>query len=426
MKKLSLKINRIEGEIIPPADKSITHRAIILGALAKKGLRINRALISGDTLSTVDCFRKLGKEITIKGNDIYVAPGPLKEPIEILNCQNSGTTARLLAGLLSAQPFYSVIDGDNSLRQRPMKRIVGPLSMMGARIFGRQEGAFLPISIKGGELQAIDYELPVASAQVKSAILLAGLFTEGQTTVREKIKSRDHLERMLKYFGQEISLEEKTVKIRGKKKIELEGGEIAVPGDISSAAFLITAAVLVSKSRLIVRQVNYNPTRIGFIKKLLQMGARLSVLNLKEEYNEEVADLEVKFSELKAVEITAEEVPALIDEIPLFALLATQAIGISRISGAKELRYKECDRLRALYLNLRKMGARIEEQEDGLIIEGPTRLKGAEVQSFNDHRIAMTMIIAALIAEGEMSLDILDCIQISYPEFRQHLLTICH
>ncbi len=424
MKKLSLKINRIEGEIIPPADKSITHRAIIIGALAKKGLRINRALISGDTLSTVDCFRKLGKEITIKGNDIYVAPGPLKEPIEILNCQNSGTTARLLAGLLSAQPFYSVIDGDSSLRQRPMKRVVEPLSMMGARIFGRQEGSFLPLSLKGGELQAIDYELPVASAQVKSAILLAGLFAEGQTTVREKIKSRDHLERMLKYFGQEIILEEKAVKICGKN--EIEGGEVAVPGDISSAAFLITAAVLIPRSRLIVWQVNFNPTRIGFIKKLLQMGARLSVLNLKEEYNEEVADLEVKFSELKAVEINAEEVPALVDEIPLIALLATQAIGISRISGAEELRYKECDRLHALYLNLQKMGARVEEQDDGLIIEGPTKLKGAEVQSFNDHRIAMTMIIAALIAEGEMSLDSLDCIQISYPEFRQHLLTICH
>jgi 3-phosphoshikimate 1-carboxyvinyltransferase len=424
MKKLSQKINRIEGEINPPADKSITHRAVIIGALAKKGLRINRALISGDTLSTVDCFRKLAKEITIKGNEIYVSPGPLKEPLDILNCQNSGTTARLLAGLLAAQPFFSVIDGDSSLRQRPMKRIVEPLSLMGARIFGRQEGSFLPLSIKGGELQAIDYELPVASAQVKSAILLAGLFARGQTTVREKIKTRDHLERMLQYFGQEISLEEKAVKIRGKN--EIEGGEVAVPGDISSAAFLITAAVLIPRSRLIVRQVNFNPTRTGFIKKLVQMGARLSVLNLREEYNEEVADLEVRFSELKAVEITAEEVPSLVDEIPLIALLATQAEGVTRIRGAKELRYKECDRLHALYLNLRRMGARIEEQEDGLIIEGPTRLKGAEGQSFNDHRLAMTLVIAALIAEGETSVDNLDCIQISYPEFWQHLKAISH
>ena len=424
MKKLSQKINRIEGEINPPADKSITHRAIIIGALAKKGLRINRALISGDTLSTVDCFRKLSKEITIKGNEIYVSPGLLKEPLDILNCQNSGTTARLLAGLLAAQPFFSVIDGDSSLRQRPMKRIVEPLSLMGARIFGRQEGSFLPLSIKGGELQAIDYELPVASAQVKSAILLAGLFARGQTTVREKIKTRDHLERMLQYFGQEISLEEKAVKIRGKN--EIEGGEVAVPGDISSAAFLITAAVLIPRSRLIVRQVNFNPTRTGFIKKLVQMGARLSVLNLREEYNEEVADLKVRSSELKSVEITAEEVPSLVDEIPLIALLATQAEGVTRIRGAKELRYKECDRLHALYLNLRKMGAKIEEQEDGLIIEGPTRLKGAEVQSFNDHRLAMTLIIAALIAEGEMSVDNLDCIQISYPEFWQHLKALSH
>jgi len=424
MKKLSQKINRIEGEINPPADKSITHRAVIIGALAKKGLRINRALISGDTLSTVDCFRKLAKEITIKGNEIYVSPGLLKEPLDILNCQNSGTTARLLAGLLAAQPFFSVIDGDSSLRQRPMKRIVEPLSLMGARIFGRQEGSFLPLSIKGGELQAIDYELPVASAQVKSAILLAGLFARGQTTVREKIKTRDHLERMLQYFGQEISLEEKAVKIRGKN--EIEGGEVAVPGDISSAAFLITAAVLIPRSRLIVRQVNFNPTRTGFIKKLVQMGARLSVLNLREEYNEEVADLKVRSSELKAVEITAEEVPSLVDEIPLIALLATQAEGVTRIRGAKELRYKECDRLHALYLNLRRMGARIEEQEDGLIIEGPTRLKGAEGQSFNDHRLAMTLVIAALIAEGETSVDNLDCIQISYPEFWQHLKAISH
>ena len=424
MKKLSQKINRIEGEINPPADKSITHRAIIIGALAKKGLRINRALISGDTLSTVGCFRKLAKEITIKGNEIYVSPGPLKEPLDILNCQNSGTTARLLAGLLAAQPFFSVINGDSSLRQRPMKRIVEPLSLMGARIFGRQEDSFLPLSIKGGELQAIDYELPVASAQVKSAILLAGLFARGQTTVREKIKTRDHLERMLQYFGQEISLEEKAVKIRGKN--EIEGGEVAIPGDISSAAFLITAAVLIPRSRLIVRQVNFNPTRTGFIKKLVQMGASLSVLNLREEYNEEVADLKVRSSELKAVEITAEEVPSLVDEIPLIALLATQAEGVTRIRGAKELRYKECDRLHALYLNLRKMGARIEEQEDGLIIEGPTRLKGAGVQSFNDHRLAMTLVIAALIAEGETSVDNLDCIQISYPEFWQHLKALSH
>ncbi|MGB9863961.1 MAG: 3-phosphoshikimate 1-carboxyvinyltransferase [Candidatus Saccharicenans sp.] len=424
MKKLSLRIKRIEGEIIPPSDKSITHRAIIVGALARQGFKIKRALVSGDTLATIDCLRRLGKEITVKGQDILVSPGPLREPSDFLDCRNSGTTARLLAGLLAAHPFYSVLDGDNSLRQRPMKRIVEPLSLMGARIFGRQNDSLLPLSLKGGGLRGIDYELPVASSQVKSALILAGLLAEGETVIRERIKTRDHLERMLRYLGIDIKDENDSIKIHSGQRIE--GGSIIVPGDISSAAFLIALAVIVPGSHLVVRQVNFNPTRTGFINILERMGARLTVLNLEKNFNEEIADLEVRAGELNAVDITASEVPSMVDELPLIALLATQARGLTRITGAKELRHKECDRLKALAVNFKKMGAAIEELDDGLIIEGPNRLKGAKVSSFNDHRIAMTMAVAAAIAEGEVWIDDDDCIQVSYPNFWSHITAISH
>ncbi|MGC9056419.1 MAG: 3-phosphoshikimate 1-carboxyvinyltransferase [Candidatus Saccharicenans sp.] len=424
MKKLSLGIKRIEGEIIPPSDKSITHRAILVGSLANKGFRIKRALISADILSTVNCLRSLGKDIRIEGCEIHIIKGNLREASGILDCGNSGTTARLLAGLLAAQPFYSVLDGDDSLRRRPMKRIVEPLRLMGAQIFGRQDDSFLPLSLRGGYLHGVDYELPVASSQVKSALILAGLLAEGTTIIREKIKTRDHLERMLQYLGVELNCENNSIRVRPQEKVD--SGEITVPGDISSAAFLISAAVMLPNSHLVIRRVNFNPTRIGFIKVLDKMGARLSILSLENKFNEEIADLEVKTSELKAVEIEASDIPSLVDEIPLIALLATQAHGLTKITGAKELRYKECDRLHAIWVNLKRMGAKVVELEDGLVIEGPTKLKGAKVESFNDHRIAMTMAVAATVAGGEVWIDQDDCLKISYPYFWEHFMAVSH
>lgn len=424
MKMPFSKGQKLTGEIIPPPDKSITHRALMVGAISRKGVRIKNPLISGDTLSTVDCLRKLGKSLTMNPKEIIIKPGQLKEPRDILFCGNSGTTARLLSGILSGQKFFSVIDGDDSLKRRPMKRVVEPLRRMGAIIFGRENDSLLPISIKGNELHGHEFELTVPSAQVKSAVILAALLAEGKTTIKEKIKSRDHLERMLEWFGVNLEVQGNIITVDGSSQIE--GGEITVPGDISSAAFLIGAAVLVPGSHIVVREVGYNPTRTGFIRVLQRMGAKISVLKMKEQAKEEVADLEIKSSSLKATEVTKEEIPSLIDEIPLIALLATQAEGVTRITGASELRHKESDRIKAICENLKKMGAKIEELRDGIIIEGPTLLRGNQVSSFGDHRIAMTFAVASLITRGETWIEGFDSVQISYPEFIRDLSTLCH
>lgn len=424
MKMPFSKGQKLTGEIIPPPDKSITHRALMVGAISRKGVRIKNPLISGDTLSTVDCLRKLGKSLTMNPKEIIIKPGQLKEPRDILYCGNSGTTARLLSGILSGQKFFSVIDGDDSLKRRPMKRVVEPLRRMGAIIFGRENDSLLPISIKGNELHGHEFELTVPSAQVKSAVILAALLAEGKTTIKEKIKSRDHLERMLEWFGVNLEVQGNIITVDGSSQIE--GGEITVPGDISSAAFLIGAAVLVPGSHIVVREVGYNPTRTGFIRVLQRMGAKISVLKMKEQAKEEVADLEIKSSSLKATEVTKEEIPSLIDEIPLIALLATQAEGVTRITGASELRHKESDRIKAMCENLKKMGAKIEELRDGIIIEGPTLLRGNQVSSFGDHRIAMTFAVASLITRGETWIEGFDSVQISYPEFIRDLSTLCH
>lgn len=422
MKMPVFRGNGLSGEIVPPPDKSITHRALLVGAISRKGIRIVNPLVAGDTYSTIDCLHKLGKNLVLNPGEIIIEPGSMVEAREILYCGNSGTTARLLSGILSAQNFFSVIDGDDSLKQRPMKRVVEPLRKMGAKIFGRAEDSLLPLSIKGGPLQGLVFELDVPSAQVKSAIILAALSAEGTTVVKEKIKARDHLEKMLRSLGVDLKIQDKTITVEGKSQVE--GGEIAVPGDFSSAAFLISAAILVPGSRVIIKDVGFNPTRIGFIKVLERMGAKLSVLNLKSQGLEEVADLEVRSGPLKATEITEEEIPSLIDEIPLLALLATQAEGITRITGAGELRHKETDRIRAMGENLRKMGARVEEPENGLVIEGPTPLEGNQLISYGDHRIAMTLSIASVIARGETYIDGFESIKISYPNFLKDLSSL--
>lgn len=416
MKMRVSKVEKIKGRYLPPPDKSITHRAVMVGALAVRGFKVRNPLISDDIFSTVRCLRLLGKSIEVGGKEIRIESGEFREPEEILDCGNSGTTARLLAGILAGQPFLSVLHGDSSLRTRPMSRVVEPLRSMGALILGRKGGNLLPLTIKGGELHGIDFQMPVASAQVKSAVILAGMKAQGMTVVRESIRSRDHLERMLSWLGTGIIMEEGIITISGNTIIE--GGEISVCGDFSSAAFFIAGALLIPGSELIIENVNLNPTRTGLLDVLKRMGGRVEILDIKSSCGEEVGTLRVSHSLLKSTEIQGREIPVLIDEVPLIVLLATQAEGTTIISGAGELRYKETDRLKAMALNLREMGANIEEKEDGLIITGPVKLRPARLRSFGDHRIAMTMAVAsALVADGYSEIEDFQCVSISYPDF---------
>ncbi|MGQ9617928.1 MAG: 3-phosphoshikimate 1-carboxyvinyltransferase [Candidatus Aminicenantia bacterium] len=414
---------KLRGRIKPPPDKSITHRALILGSISEDGIKIKNPLISGDTLSTIKCLLALGKNIKIEEKEIFIEPGDFKEPKEVLYCGNSGTTTRLLAGLLSGKSFFSVLDGDSSLKNRPMGRVVEPLRKMGAQIYGRGFNSYLPIAIKGGNLKGIEFDLNIPSAQVKSAIIISALFAEGESIIKENFKSRDHTERMLSWLGVDLEINGEKIKVYGSRKVR--GGEMDVPADISSASFFIGGAVILKGSHIIVENVGLNPTRTGLLKVLQNMGANLKILNLKNQCNEEVGDVEVKYSQLKSVEIKAEMIPSLIDEIPILALVATQADGITKIEGAKELRYKESDRVRSICDSLRKMGAKIEEMDDGMIIEGPSPLKGCYLKSYEDHRIAMTLSIASLLAKGETSIDGFEWIEISYPNFLNDLLSLC-
>jgi 3-phosphoshikimate 1-carboxyvinyltransferase len=423
MKIPNFDFERIEGRLKPPPDKSITHRALIIGSISEKTIIIRNPLLSGDTISTMNCLLKLGKEIEKKGKEIEIKPGKIKEPEEILYCGNSGTTARLLSGLLSGHDFFSVLDGDSSLRKRPMGRIVEPLREMGAIIHARGKDSVLPMAIKGGNLRGINYELKIPSAQVKSAIILSAIFADGETVIKENLKSRDHTERMLKWLGADITVEDKMIKIEGGSKIS--DGEITVPGDISSASFFICGATLVKGSKIVIENVGLNPTRTGILEILKRMGASIKILDLRKQCNEEIGEIEAKYSQLKGIEIEEHEIPFIIDEIPLISLLATQAEGITNIKGAKELRYKESDRIHALCDSLSKMGSKIEETEDGIVVEGPSLLRGAKVSSYGDHRIAMTLLIASLIAKGETIIDDLDCIKISYPNFINDLFSLC-
>lgn len=416
MRMLVSEARKLRGKYLPPPDKSITHRALLVGALATKGFRIINPLLSDDTFSTIRCLKQLGKSIEINHKEIVISPDEWREPEEILDCGNSGTTARLLTGLLARQPFFSVLSGDQSLRRRPMGRVVEPLVRMGAKVSGRSGDSLLPLAIKGGPLTGIDFKLPVPSAQVKSAVILAGLGAEGPTVIRQPIRSRDHLERMLCWLGVDITSKNGLIRVPGK--IEIEGGQISVCGDFSSAAFFLVAALLIPNSDLVIEKVNLNPTRTGLLEVIKRMGGRVEILDLENRCGEEVGNIRVKHSALKSIEIQDEEIPDLIDEIPLIALLATQAVGTTIISGARELRFKETDRLKAMAWNLGEMGAAVEEKEDGLIIAGPAELRPSKLKSFGDHRIAMTMAVAAAITSGgSTEIDGFDCVSISYPEF---------
>lgn len=420
------KISKLKGTIIVPADKSITHRAIMLSSIASGKSYINNYLNSDDCFMTLNAFKSMGVNVEDKGNSLIiegVGINGLKKPSTDIYAGNSGTTTRLLSGILSGQNFISVITGDESLSKRPMKRIIEPLSLMGADIKA-QDNNFLPLAINAtGNLKSINYKSPVASAQVKSCILFAGLYADGITTVTEPVKSRDHSERMLKAFGAEVCVDGLSVSVKQCDRLYCQS--IDIPCDISSAAFFIVAGLIVPDSDVKILNVNINPTRDGILEVLKQMGADISLSNVRTVSGEEVADIEVKTSKLNSINIGASIMPRLIDEIPIIALAATQAYGKTVISGAKELKVKESNRLLAISSQLKQMGADIVQTEDGLIIEGGKNLKGCIVDSFKDHRIAMMLSIAGLIAEGTTEILNSNCVNISFSNFYEVLKQLC-
>ena len=420
------KVSKINGTITVPADKSITHRAIMLSSLAEGKSYVNNYLKSDDCLMTMNAFKQMGVTIEQKGNSLIingVGINGLKNPIKEIYAGNSGTTTRLLSGVLSGQNFSSTITGDDSLSKRPMKRVIEPLSLMGADIKAK-ENNFLPMTINScGTLKSIDYVSSVASAQVKSCILFAGLYADGTTSVSEPVKSRDHSEKMFKTFGADISVDGLKVSINHCEKLYSQ--EVNVPCDISSAAFFIVAGLIVPNSNIKILNVNINKTRDGVLTVLKNMGADIVLDNVRTVSGEEVADIEIKSSKLNSTSFGKELVPSLIDEIPIIVLAATQAEGETVISGAKELKVKESNRIHSVASQLNKMGADIQETDDGFIINGPTKLKGATVDSFDDHRIAMMLSVAGLIADGETEILKSDCVKISFANFYEVLEKLC-
>lgn len=438
-KQLKLShVSIFKGEISVPADKSISHRAIMLGALANGETVIHNFLNSADCIATANCFKMMGIEIEHIPGTSGIEPkivingkglNGLSEPNRILDVGNSGTTIRLLSGILAGQNFESEITGDLSIQKRPMGRIVKPLSMMGAEINGNNTNneIYPPLEIIGRKLHSLEYKLPIASAQVKSCILLAGLYADGVTTIIEQIPSRDHTERMLAYFGANLTRFGSNISL--KSGIQFEGREVFVPADISSAAYFMVAGVLIPNSDILIRNVGVNPTRDGIFEVLHRMGAGFRIKDEEVISGEPRANIELKNdrtanNNLKGIEIGGELIPRIIDEIPIIAILATQAQGLTVIKNAKELRVKESDRIKTISSELRKMGAKIEEQEDGMIIYGPTKLKGTVVQSYKDHRIAMSMAIAGLVADGETTIEDVDCIDTSFPGFESKLKSL--
>jgi len=413
------KAARFSGEVIPPADKSISHRAVMFSSLARGKGVIRNFLRARDTENTMGAFRALGIEVEDNG-DTLVIHGKglhgLTEAADVIDCGNSGTTMRLLTGVLSANPFFSVLTGDNSLRSRPMKRVIKPLSLMGAHISGRDGNRFAPLAISGGKLNPISYDMPIASAQVKSSVLLAGLYTEGITIVKEPARSRDHTERMLPAFGADLKTDGLTVTVQGSR--ELYSQEIDVPGDFSSAAFFMVAAIVIPRSEILLKNVGINPTRTGLIKVLQSMGADVRLMNTRSVSGEPVADIICTgTSGLKAATVTGDMVPSLIDEFPILCIAAAKAEGTTTIRGAEELRVKESDRIKAMATELAKMGVLVEEYPDGLNISGTETLKGAEVYSHGDHRIAMSMAVAGLAASGVTTIHGARAVDISFPRF---------
>ena len=420
----------LKGEVQIPGDKSISHRAVMLGSIARGTTEISHFLNGADCLSTIHCFQKMGIEIE-QSKDLVLVHGRglrgLKAPQGILDTGNSGTTTRLICGILSGQDFSSVLSGDDSLNSRPMKRIMDPLNQMGARITSIQDNNCAPLRIEPGTLHGIRYVSPVASAQVKSSVLLAGLYADSPVSVTEPVLSRNHTELMLGSFGADISSElhaDGSATASVSPCAELYGQKIQVPGDISSAAYFIAAGLLVPGSRLLVKNVGINPTRAGFLEVCRKMGADIGYLNRQSQGGEETADLLVTPKPLTGTVIEGAMIPSLIDEIPILAVMAAFAEGTTVIRDAAELKVKETNRIQTVTENLLAMGAEIIPTEDGMIIHGTGALKGTQIQSHLDHRIAMAFSVAALAAEGTTTILDSQCVEVSYPGFFAQLMDL--
>lgn len=419
----------LRGTLTVSGDKSISHRAVMLGSLATGTTEIEGFLPGEDCLSTIRCFRSMGVQIEQNGSSVKVFGRGLREltaPAGILDCGNSGTTTRLLSGVLAAQHFNSVLSGDASIQRRPMKRIMIPLRAMGADITSVSGNDCAPLSVHGKQLYGIHFNSPIASAQVKSAVLLAGLYASGQTTVTEPALSRDHTERMLRSFGAKVltgNFEDRP-SVTVTETQNLYGTEISVPGDISSAAFFLVGASIVPGSEVVLRNVGINPTRDGVISALRAMGAKIEVLEVRNEDSEPAADLLVRYAPLHGTEIGGALIPRLIDELPVLAAATAVAEGRTVIRDAAELKVKESNRIRTMAEGLSRLGAKVEETEDGLIIDGGAALHGGEVESYLDHRVAMSFAILSLVTDGEVRISDPDCVNISAPTFFEDLKSL--
>lgn len=416
------KVHSLKGEVTIPGDKSISHRAVMFGSLAKGTTEVTNFLQGADCLSTISCFRKLGIQIENTPNRILIhgkGLHGLTEPADALDTGNSGTTTRLISGILAGQSFTTVLNGDASIQTRPMKRIMTPLSMMGADITSLKGNNCAPLRICGGQLHGITYESPVASAQVKSCVLLAGLYADAPTSVIEPVLSRNHTELMLTGFGAHVTSSGTTATIEPEP--DLNGMKIEVPGDISSAAYFLAAGLMIPNSEILIKNVGINQTRDGILRVAKEMGGDITVLNEKTSGGEPTCDLLVRSSSLKGVTIGGEIIPTLIDEIPMIAVMSCFAEGTTIIKDAQELKVKESNRIDTVVTNLKAMGAHIEATDDGMIIEGGYPLHGAVIDSHLDHRIAMSFAIGALGADGETRIEGAECVKISYPEFYETL-----
>jgi len=434
MQRKVTSARNLSGVICVPGDKSISHRAVMIGALAEGTTEITGFLFSEDCLQTWRCMRQLGvsmkrncagsrndgcreqDKLIIRGRGLW----GLHEPAERLDAGNSGTTMRLLTGILAGQTFTSFLTGDASLRMRPMERVVAPLQQMGAKVMGaqttdHQEGTFAPLTIQGGNLQPISYRLSVASAQVKSALLLAGLYTPGWTEVIEPVVTRNHTELMLEAFGAQLKREGQAVRVKGQSPLKAQ--KVSVPGDLSSAAFLLVAGLIIPNSRIVIKNVGLNPTRSGIIDILQAMGAKLRITEQEEISGELRGTIEVESSSLQGISLGGEIIPRLIDELPILAVAALFAHGVTEIRDAQELKVKESDRLLAICEGLTRLGAKVEELADGLRIYGGALLQGTVCRSFQDHRIAMALAIAALGAKGETVIEDAEVVEVSFPGF---------
>jgi 3-phosphoshikimate 1-carboxyvinyltransferase len=418
MKRIEPVKKPLRGELFVPGDKSIAHRAVMLASVAQGPSRIFNLSGGDDNSRTVRAFRQLGVEIFRSGEALCVNGegwGGLKASTEVFDCGNSGTTMRLLSGLLAGRPFLSRLDGDQSLRQRPMQRIIDPLGMMGAKIVSQGSNGQAPLEIHGRRLHGIHYRMPIASAQVKSAILLAALQATGTTTVEEPIRSRDHTEVMLRGFGCLVRTEGSTVTLDGGQT--LAARDVRIPGDISSAAFFLVAAVTVAESDIVIRNVGCNPTRDGIIEILRRMGASIDLMNERSEAGERVADIRARGGALRGVDVESELAARTIDEYPVLSIAAALAGGVTKFSGVRELRYKESDRIAAMGEGLTRLGVKVEERDDGMTIHGGSGLRGAAVRSFGDHRVAMAFAVGALSSDGAIEIDDARCADISFPTF---------